>query len=60
MSPPWSGVRELIAVRAGLGAKGAPSVALFKETRSSRYREIDATLGSLTPKKGREGPPCEL
>ena len=38
MSPPWSGVRELIAVRAGLGAKGAPSVALFKETRSSRYR----------------------
>ena len=31
-------VRELIAVRAGLGAKGAPSVALLKETRSSRYR----------------------
>ena len=43
-------VGELIPLRAGLGAKGAPSVALLKETRSSRYRKIDTTLGSLPPK----------
>ena len=45
-------VRELIAIRAGLGAKGAPRVALLKEPAVPGIGKSIQRSGSLTPQKG--------
>ena len=48
-------VRELIAIRAGLGAKGAPRVALLKEPAVPGIGKSKQRSAALTPKRGREG-----
>ena len=53
-------VRELIAIRAGLGAKGAPRVALLKEPAVPGIGKSKQRSAALTPKRGREGRPYEL
>ena len=53
-------VRELIAIRAGLGAKGAPRVALLNEPAVPGIGKSKQRSAALTPKRGREGSPMRV